>query len=324
MALLIAILTFLVVTIIVLLLWMVFATDKSQDVVLRRMESVRQAERRGGEASLQLKLVRDELLSGIPFIHRLMMRWSWASRFRRFLVQAGMQTKPAKIVLISGVLGLISYLIVRQFYPRFSLVAVIGGLVMATLPFAVVAWKRRRRLHQFEEHFPEALDLLGRAVRAGHAFTTGLEMIAKESAEPIAGEFRVVFEEQNFGLPVRDALLNMAERIPLVDVRFFITALLIQKETGGNLAEILDGLSRVIRDRFRIYREVRTRTAQGKLTAAILIALPIVMFVLLMGINADYERVLLDDPLGPMVLATAAGMQVVGAVFLWKIINIEV
>ena len=104
-------------------------------------------------------------------------------------------------------------------------------------------------------------------MRAGHAFTTGLEMIAKESAEPIASEFRTTFEEQNFGLPLRDALLNMTERVPSIDVRFFVTALLIQKETGGNLAEILDGLARVIRDRFRIYREVKVRTAQGRLTA---------------------------------------------------------
>src|SRR5262249_45864764 len=150
-----------------------------------------------------------------------------------------------------------------------------------TIPFLVVVFQRRRRLRKFEEYFPEALDLLGRAVRAGHAFTTGLEMISKECPEPLAGEFRTAFEEQNFGLPLRDALLNLAERIPIVDVQFFVTALLIQKETGGNLAEILDGLSRVIRDRFRIYREVRVRTAQGRLTAGILIALPLFMMAIL-------------------------------------------
>ena len=177
----------------------------------------------------------------------------------------------------------------------------------------VIALKRRRRLRKFEEHFPEALDLLGRAVRAGHAFTTGLEMIAKESAEPVAGEFRAAFEEQNFGLPLRDALLNMTERVPLVDVRFFVTALLIQKETGGNLAEILDGLARVIRDRFRIYREVKTRTAQGRLTAGILISLPPVMMLMLEMINPHYVRVLFDDPVGPMVLAVAATMQLIGS-----------
>ena len=122
--------------------------------------------------------------------------------------------------------------------------------------------------------------MLGRAVRAGHAFTTGLEMVSKESPEPIAGEFRKTFEEQNFGLPLRDALINMTERVPLVDVRFFVTALLVQKETGGNLAEILDELARVIRDRFRIYREVQMKTAQGRLTATILIAMPMAMMLM--------------------------------------------
>ena len=198
-----------------------------------------------------------------------------------------------------------------------------AGLALGAVPFAVISFKRRRRLRQFEEHFPEALDLLGRAVRAGHAFTTGMEMIGKESPEPIGGEFRKTFEEQNFGLPMRDALLNMTERVPLVDVRFFVTALLVQKETGGNLAEILDNLSRVIRDRFRIYREVRTKTAQGRLSAMILIALPPIMMVVL-SVNPTYMRVLFDDPKGPTVLAIAGTLQLIGSAIIWKIIHIEV
>jgi tight adherence protein B len=149
-------------------------------------------------------------------------------------------------------------------------------------------------------------------------------MIAKDSPEPVAGEFRTAFEEQNFGLPLRDALLNMTERIPLIDVRFFVTALLIQKETGGNLAEILDGLSRVIRERFRIFREVRVRTAQGRLTAGILIAMPIFMLIVLSIINPAYTRVLFEDPKGPIVLTIAAVMQVIGSIIIWRIIQIEV
>jgi tight adherence protein B len=192
------------------------------------------------------------------------------------------------------------------------------------VPYGVVSYLRQKRLQQFEEKFPEALDLLGRAVRAGHAFTTGLEMIARESPDPIASEFRTTFEEQNFGLPLRDALLNMTERIPSIDVRFFVTALLIQKETGGNLAEILDGLARVIRDRFRIYREVRVRTAQGRLTAGILIALPVFMMIVLMILNPTYMRVLFQDPKGSVILAVAGIMQVIGSLLIWKIIHIEV
>jgi tight adherence protein B len=322
MALLLSIMTFLIVVAIVALIWMFVGTDANQEVVRRRMESVRKAERRG-DVSLNLKLVRDEMLSGVPAIHRLMAQWAWTSRLRDFTLQAGMKTKPGTLLLLSAGTALGAYLITGMFYPGFPF-ALLAGLAAAFVPFSVVAFKRRRRLHKFEEHFPEALDLLGRAVRAGHAFTTGLEMIGKETAEPVAGEFRTLFEEQNFGLPLRDAMLNMTERIPLVDVRFFVTALLIQKETGGNLAEILDGLARVIRDRFRIYREVKTRTAQGRLTAAILISLPPLMMLMLQVINPHYMRVLFDDPLGPKVLAVAATMQLVGSAMLWKIIHFEV
>jgi len=238
------------------------------------------------------------------------------------------------------VLGLSAALLSGRFFSNLW-IQLAFGLGLAGLPFAFLVWKRGRRLRQFEEHFPEALDLLGRAVRAGHAFTTGLEMIAKECSEPIASEFRSTFEEQNFGLPMRDALLNLTERIPLVDVRFFVTAVLVQKETGGNLAEILDGLARVVRDRFRIYRDVRVRTAQGRLTAGILIALPIFMLCVLSVMNPAYVGVLLSDPAdvitvriaehmvigveeGPLFLGIAATMQIIGSAILWKIIHIEV
>jgi tight adherence protein B len=322
MALLLAILTFLIVVAIVALIWMFVGTDANQEVVRRRMESVRKAEQRGN-VSLSLKLVRDEMLSSVPALHRLLMRWTWSSSLRDFVAQAGMKTKPAKLLLASAVIGLGSYLITKMLYPQFP-IALLAAIFATIVPFSVVAFKRHRRLGKFEEHFPEALDLLGRAVRAGHAFTTGLEMIGKESSEPVAGEFRATFEEQNFGLPLRDALLNMTERVPLVDVRFFVTALLIQKETGGNLAEILDGLARVIRDRFRIHREVKTRTAQGRLTAAILISLPPLMMLMLEVINPHYIQILFDDPVGPMVLAVAVTMQLIGSALLWKIIHFEV
>jgi tight adherence protein B len=319
---LIFIVTFLTVTLLLLTVWMVASTDSSQEVVRRRMEAVRKAERRG-DVSLGLKLVRDEMLSSVPLLHRLMMQWSWSIRLQEYISQAGLKMKAGKLVLLSAVLGMGAYLLSGRFFPQLW-IQFVWALGLAGIPLAAVAWKRRRRMRRFEEHFPEALDLLGRAVRAGHAFTTGLEMIAKESAEPIGGEFRATFEEQNFGLPVRDALLNLTERVPIVDVRFFVTALLVQKETGGNLAEILDGLARVVRDRFRIYREVRVRTAQGRLTAGILIALPIFMLCALSILNPTYIHVLFQDPKGPMVLATAAAMQVIGSAILWKIVHIEV
>jgi tight adherence protein B len=322
MGVLIAILTFLVVVVGFLGIWVFASAGGDQEQIRKRMSSVHKAERRG-DVGLGLKLVRDEMMSGVPWLHQMMMKWSWSTKLQDFVMQAGMSLKPAKLLMICGIVGLGSYLGAGYFLPHFYFTLPIG-IIAALLPIAFVAFKRKLRLRKFEEHFPEALDLLGRAVRAGHAFTTGLEMISKECAEPLAGEFRTAFEEQNFGLPLRDALLNLTERVPLIDVRFFVTALLIQKETGGNLAEILDGLARVIRDRFRIYREVQVRTAQGRLTAGILIALPIVMLIILGGLNPKYIGVLFTDPKGPIVLAVAAIMQVIGSAILWKIIHFEV
>lgn len=322
MGILIAILTFLVVVVLFLGIWVFASGEGAQEQVRKRMSAVHKAERRG-EVNVGLALVRDEMMSGVPWLHRLMLRWSWSSKLQDYLVQAGMTTRPGKIVLISGVLGIAGYLIASYFLPHFYVDAPIG-IVAALIPISVVAFKRRRRLRRFEETFPEALDLLGRAVRAGHAFTTGLEMISKECAEPLAGEFRTAFEEQNFGLPLRDALLNLAERVPIVDVQFFVTALMIQKETGGNLAEILDGLARVIRDRFRIYRDVQVRTAQGRLTAGILIALPLAMLLILSIINPHYVGILFNDPYGPYALIIAGVLQILGSAILWKIIHFEV
>ncbi len=321
MAVLLAMVVFLVVVIICTIPLLMSTGQKGQGVV-RRLEAIESARKRGHK-SLDLELLRDELLSGVPMLNRLMLRWSGATRLRRLLEQAGMQLKPGKFVLITGVLALGSYLIVLQL-SRSSLLAAVLGIAAGFVPIAVVSFKRQRRLRQFERHFPEAIDLLSRAVRAGHAFSTGMEMIGKELPEPVAGEFRRTFEEQNLGLPLREALFNLTERMPLIDVRFFVTALLIQKETGGNLAEILDNLAATIRERFKILGEVRIRTAQGRLSAGILIALPPMMLLLLRSINPDYVNVLFEDTMGLIMLTIAVTLQIIGSVILWKIVHIEV
>jgi tight adherence protein B len=323
MALTVALLTFLAAAIVLGAIWLVVGRDKEYEVVRQRMEAVRKAERRG-EVSLDLKLIRDELYSSVPLINRLLMRLSWSVKLQNYIVQAGMDTRPAKLILWSAVAGASAYVLLAHILNSYTIVAVSVGIIAAMVPAIIVISKRSRRLKQFEERFPETLDLLGRAVRAGHAFTTGLEMVAKESAEPLAGEFRKTFEEQNFGLPLRDALINMTERVPLVDVRFFVTALMIQKETGGNLAEILDELARVIRDRFRIYREVQVKTAQGRLTAIILICLPPAMMLILEFLNPTYLNMLFSDPMGHTMLEAAAALQIVGSFILWKIVHIQV
>ena len=322
MPLLIAGLTFLLIVLGLAAVLLLSTGGGRQELIRRRLQAIESAQKRGNTTP-ELQLLRDEVLSDVPALHRALLRWSWSSRLERLTAQAGMKTKPGRLVLISAVLtlggGLAAHHLIRN--PVITLlVAAIGGVI----PFLVVIVKRHRRLRAFEKNFPEAVDLLGRAIRSGHAINTGIEMIAKEIPEPVAGEFRITFEEQNFGLPLKDSLLNLCDRVPLIDVRFFVSALLVQKETGGNLAEILDTLSAVIRERFKIYGEIRIKTAQGRLTAGILIALPPAMTLALGVLNPPYIRLLFTDPWGPYMLGTAATLQVVGSVILWKIVHIEV
>jgi len=322
MALLIAIETFIAVTAICVLVWLSLGAQSGQQVIRERMDAVQRTERRGN-VGLAVQLLRDELMSGVPILDRIMVQWNWATRFRDFTLQAGMKTRPGKIFLTCGVLACLGYLLAGSFHARFAL-SILVAAAAGVIPLVYVDVKRRRRLRRFEENFPAALDLLVRAIRAGHAFTTGLGMIASEVSEPIAGEFRTTFEEQNFGLPLRDALHNLAERVPLIDVQFFVTALLIQKDTGGNLAELLENLAHTIRDRFRIYRDIRTKSAHGRLTAGILVALPPLIAFGLGIMNPSYLPVLYHDPFGPLILWGAAIWQVIGSALLWKIIHIEI
>ena len=199
-----------------------------------------------------------------------------------------------------------------------------GVLIGAILPYSFITYRRSRRFRNFEEIFPEAIDTLARAVRAGHAFTTALELIASEINEPIASEFRKLFEEQKFGLPVRDALINLTERMPLVDVKFFVTAVMLQRETGGNLAEILDNLSYVIRERFKIQRQVRVYTAQGRLTMLLLMGLPPIIVVTMLLMNPAFIRPLFVDPIGHTLVVVGITLQTVGYFVIRKIIQIQV
>ncbi len=322
MALFLAGLTFLVIVVVFAATLLLSRGKGTQEVIARRLEAIEKAQKRG-TVTADMELLRDELLSDVPWMHRLLLGWAGAHRLRVFLTQAGLKTKPAKLILLTVMLALGTLVLILLFHGG-TVLALVLGIGAGFVPTAVVAMMRSRRLRLFEAHFPEAIDLLGRALRAGHAFTTGMEMIGKELPEPVAGEFRAVFEEQNFGLPLRDAMLNLTERVPLIDVRFFVTALLIQKETGGNLAEILDNLSKVVRERFRIQGEVRIRTAQGRLTAIILMALPPMMIILMRVVNPGYINLLFTDPWGPWFLGVAAVLQVVGSIVLWKIVQIEV
>jgi tight adherence protein B len=207
---------------------------------------------------------------------------------------------------------------------RSILVSLPFVVIGAALPTMYVRWRRNRRLNLFEELLPESIDLVGRALRAGHPLSSGFKMAADDGPEPVASELRRVFEEQRFGLPLQDSLLGMADRINLVDVRILVTAILIQREVGGNLAEILDNLSKVVRARFTIRRQIKVYTAQGRMTGYLLALLPFMLFGLLYTINPEYMSVLFTDPIGKILVGVALVMQLAGFFWIRKIVNIEI
>ena len=320
---------FLFAVLIFLLIFLAFALvsvfmgqARPSDVIRDRLESI-QKESSASKTPLNLDLVRDELLSSIPTINKMLARWTWPARLQILSAQAGMSVKPGKLLLISAVCGLIGYEATDLYTGNFF-VAFCVAVPCFLLPLAYVFIRRSRRMSAFERQFPEAIDLLARSVRAGHSFISGMEIIATDLPTPISTEFRITFDEQRFGLPLRDALMGLCDRVPLIDVRLFVIALLVQKETGGNLVEILDNLAHVIRERFRIAGEVRIRTAQGRLTAAILMILPVAMLLILRVIAGDYVNVLFTDSLGRLILIGGGLLQLFGAFVIWRIIQIKV
>ena len=286
-----------------------------------RLATVQKAPERDPDE--ELALVRDEQLSKIHFLDTLLRRSARVSAMQEALTQAGMKLRAGNFLALCVILGIavgIAVLVLSK-NPAIGWAALI---IASFLPYAVVSYRRQKRFEKIEELFPEAIDTLARAVRAGHAFTTALEMISNEISEPLAGEFRKLYEEQKFGMPVRDALMNLTQRVPLVDVKFFVTAVMLQRETGGNLAEILDNLSYVIRERFKIQRQVRVHTAQGRLTMVLLMAMPPTVVAVLMAFSPDFVKPLFYDPIGHILLVVAITLQTVGYFVIRKIIKIQV
>jgi len=201
---------------------------------------------------------------------------------------------------------------------------VCAGIAAAAVPFVHVAYRRKRRLNAFLEHLPDALDLMSRALQAGHAFAESLHMIATEMPEPVATEFRKTYEEQNLGLSLKLALENLAERVPLLDLRLCVTAIMIQRETGGNLAEILEKVAYTIRERFRILEDLKTLTTSSRMSAWILCGLPVFVALAVTVMNPEYMSVLWRDPRGHNLLFAAAFMQFTGMLIIRKILRIKI
>ncbi|HXE81056.1 MAG TPA: type II secretion system F family protein [Vicinamibacterales bacterium] len=268
-------------------------------------------------------VVKQHAVGVVPPLDAVVAETAFGSWSEALVAQAGLKIGLSTLLLaclgsaVAGAIGVSALL-------RLDAAAIPGAIVGAALPYLLIMRRRSLRMRRFEEQFPEALDLLSRAIRAGHAFTTAVGMVADEAPDPIGPEFRKTFDEQNFGMPLKDALTNLAARVPLMDVHFFVTAVLIQRETGGNLAEILDNLAHVVRERFKILRQVRVYTAHGRLTGYVLLALPAALAVALSFINPSHMDLLLHERLGKMMLVGAIVMQLIGYVWIRKVIKIEV
>jgi tight adherence protein B len=259
----------------------------------------------------------------VPSFDRLMAGTTRGYAIARWIEQSGMKASISSVLLVALVLAAV-FALMATMATRAPWSMVAGAVVGFSLPFIVLRVKRTRRLRAFEEEFPEALDLISRALKAGHAFATGLKMVADEMKEPVGPEFRKTFDEQNFGLPLKDALENLTLRIPILDMRFFATAVLIQRETGGNLSEILENLAHVVRERFKILRQVRVYTAHGRLTGYVLLALPAVLAIALSFINPEHMNLLFRERMGQILLMVAIGMQTAGFVWIRQVVKIEV
>lgn len=303
----------------VTLLWEAYSRWRHGRALRDQLSRIRGSEEVGGESVAALLKEERE---GPEWLSAVLERLPQLQDLEHLLEQSGLELTPGTYVL--QILGSASAVGVGALAvgvpPEFAFVLAAAA---GTVPYLYVRRKRSKRLAAFEEAFPDAIDLLGRSVRAGHALTTGLKVVADEVAEPVGGEFRRVFEEQKFGLPLRDSLLAMGDRIDLPDVHIFVTALLVQRETGGNLVESLQSLASVIRSRFKLRREIKTRTAQGRMTGYLLAAMPVFLGLLLYAINPEYMGVLIQEPAGRTALMVALAMQFVGYLFIRRIVNLD-
>ena len=287
----------------------------------RQLEGVAKGPTAGGGGSGSL--LREAGDREITWLEPLLRHLPQSSDLRLLLEQADVNWSVGSFLLISlglgAALGAAAWILGGE--PIYFLIFAVLGSV---LPLLQLKRLKKKRLRAFEEALPEAIDLLGRSIRAGHAFATGLKVVAEEGQEPVATEFRQVFEEQKFGLPLDESLLGLADRIDLVDVRIFVTAILVQRDVGGNLAEILDKISYTIRERFMIQRQIRVYSAQGRMTGYLLAALPILVGIMIYALNSEYMSILFEEPIGRAMIALALLLQLVGFFFIRKIVDIEI
>jgi tight adherence protein B len=295
--------------------------DRREALLKKRLGLL--SKEQGREAVVSASILRDELLSQIPALHRGLSRLRLAHKLDRLLKQADSPMRVGELLLFTLVLGLVGFAI-GYFLGRSPISGVVGCCALASLPIINVVRRKKRRVGAFVAQFPDALDLMTSALRAGHAFTGAIQLVAEEMPEPLSTEFKSTFDEQNLGLSFKEALMNLAERVDSMDARFFVIAMVIQRETGGNVAEILEKISYTIRERFKMLGQLRALTADARLSGIVLALLPVAVGLIILLINPSYIMFLFKDPTGRTMLGVAMGMMVLGYIWIRRIVNIEV
>lgn len=282
------------------------------------------------ENEKSVDILKKDQLSEILWLNRFLKRFLIMGKLTRLVEQAGVQHKPGLYLLVSLTLAVVGILVGMQFHSAYFpllpifLVVIPWILVLSILPFLYLIYKRRKRFHKFEEKLPEALDLIARSLKAGHAFSSGLRLVSEEMEDPISFEFEKTLNEINFGISAQDALINMTDRVPLDDLRFFVISVLLQRETGGNLAEILENLARLIRERFKLNGHVRVLSAQARLSSYILIAIPFITALAIRFFNPKFFDAFFENPSGRYILAAGVVWMIVGIFFMKKMVTIRV
>ncbi len=301
--------------------YLLWRTYKGPDA--RKIEKRLQAMSAAIDRTPQAHLAKERMLSKMPWMQRQLLALPRAHRLDRFILQAGLEWTVSSFLLACGALGVFAFFAVWLAHQPVML-ALLAGAVAAALPVLYLQHQRSHRLERLEKQLPDALDLVTRALRAGHSFASGVQMIGEEMPEPIASEFRLVADEVNFGVSLQQALTNLSERVPLTDLRYFVVSVLIQRDSGGNLTEVLGNLSRLIRERFKLLARVRVLSSEGRLSAWILGLMPFALAALMNIFNPEFMSPLWTDPIGQTVLRYMLVLMLVGIVLLRKIVKIHV
>jgi tight adherence protein B len=303
-------------------LYLIWRTYKGPEA--KKIEKRLRALSASVDNTAQAQLFKQRMLSEVPALERLLLSFPRAHHLDRFILQSGLEWTVSRLLLSCAALGITGFLVTTWGLHRLPLLGLAMGGLMAGLPLMYVQYRRSRRMTKMEQQLPEALDLVTRALRSGHSFSAGLQMIGEEMADPIANEFRIVADEVNFGVSLQQALTNLSERVPLTDLRYFVVAVLIQRDSGGNLTEVLSNLSQLIRERLKLMSKIRVLSAEGRLSAWILGLMPFALGAVMNLLNPTFMSPLWTDPIGIAILQYMLGLMAIGVLLLRKIIRIRV